>query len=425
MSYEIERATPCRVVVTATIDPDEVRAEREHVLGDWLRGARIDGFRKGKAPRALVERRFANEIRDDLEEHLTRRAWDQVRRDEKLRPASPLGIKESGWLESGEYRFKGEFDVYPTVTLPSLDGFAPPPVEIEPGDEELTGAIEQLRERQAAWEPVTDGPAAEGMLVEAEVDGEFPDGDGEAFHEDRSLFQLGSSEVYPEIEAAVTGKAAGETVTAERTVGEEGSAEHPRRRVTYRVRIKSLRRKRLPEVDEAFAASLGITGGVEALRERLMERLRISKAERRRDVWREALVNHLAEGRVLDLPEGVVRDDTRKELVEFAQGLAQRGIDPDQAKVDWEKLEGEMRGRVEQRLRAEILLDALAESFGIVVSAADVDHEVEHQAQRLGVPFAELRGNLAKGGGLERVGALLRRERAVDQALGKSSDAGA
>ncbi len=228
MSYEIERATPCRVVVTATIGPEEVRSEREHVLGDWLRGARIDGFRKGKAPRALVEQRYAKEIRDDLEEHLTRREWDQVRREEKLRPASPLGIKESGWLESGEYRFKGEFDVYPTVTLPSLDGFTPPPVGIEPGDDEIAGAIEQLRDRQAAWEPVAGEPAAEGMLVEAEVNAEFPDGDGEPFHEERSLFQLGRSEVYPEIEAAVTGKAVGDTVETERTAGGEGGEERPR-----------------------------------------------------------------------------------------------------------------------------------------------------------------------------------------------------
>jgi trigger factor len=425
MSYEIERATPCRVVVTATISPEEVRSERDHVLGDWLRGARIDGFRKGKAPRALVERRFANEIRDDLEEHLTRRTWDQVRREEKLRPASPLGIKESGWLDSGEYRFKGEFDVYPTVTLPALDGFKAPAFDIEPGEDEVAGAIEQLRERQAAWEPVTGEPVADGMLVEAEVDGTFPDGDGEAFHEDRSLFQLGRSEVYPEIEAAVTGKAVGDAVTVERTTGDEGGEGHPPRRVAYTVRIKSVRRKQLPEVDEAFTTSLGITGGVEALRERVRERLRTSKMERRRGVWREALVGHLADGHTLDLPEGVVRDETRKELVEFAQALAQRGIDPDQAKVDWEKIEGEMRDRVEQRLRAEILLDALAESLGITVSAAEIDHEVEHQAQRLGVPFAELRGNLAKGGGLEQVGALLRRERAVDEALKISSAAGA
>ena len=194
MSYEIERATPCRVVVTATIGPEEVRSEREHVLGDWLRGARIDGFRKGKAPRALVERRFATEIRDDLEEHLTRRTWDQVRTDEKLRPASPLGIKESGWLDSGEYRFKGEFDVYPAVTLPPLDGFKAPAFDVEPGEDELAGAIEQLRERQAAWEPVAGEPAADGMLVEAEVDGAFPDGDG-VLHKSRAAIDEWQTEM--------------------------------------------------------------------------------------------------------------------------------------------------------------------------------------------------------------------------------------
>ena len=66
MSYEIERATPCRVVLTATIEPEEVRSEREHVLDGWVRAARIDGFRKGKAPRSLVERRVVDSVREDL-----------------------------------------------------------------------------------------------------------------------------------------------------------------------------------------------------------------------------------------------------------------------------------------------------------------------------------------------------------------------
>jgi trigger factor len=189
------------------------------------------------------------------------------------------------------------------------------------------------------------------------------------------------------------------------------------------VRIKSLRRKRLPHVDEAFATSLGVDKGVEALKARLREGVMASKAERRRETWREALVTYLAEGKTIDLPEGVVRDDTRKEVLEFAQALAQRGINPDEAKVEWDKLEKEMKGRVEKRLRSELLLDVLADSLEIQVSVADVDHEVEHQARRIGVPFAELRGNLAKGGGLERVGAVLRRERAVDEALKRFTEA--
>jgi trigger factor len=185
------------------------------------------------------------------------------------------------------------------------------------------------------------------------------------------------------------------------------------------VRSKSLRRKRLPEVDDGFAGSIGVEEGVEQLRTRLRERLRVQKSERRRDAWREALITHLAGGKVLDLPEEPVREETRRELLEFAQTLAGRGIDPERAKVDWDKLEKDVRQRVERRLRGEILLDTLAERRGIEVSDAEVDHEVEHQASTIGVPFAELRGNLAKSGGLQRMGAVLRRERAVDEVLSR------
>jgi trigger factor len=419
MSYEIERATPCRVVLTATVAADDVRAEREHVVTSFVRAARMDGFRKGKAPRALVERRFAKEIREDLEEHLTRRVWDEARQEEKLRPASSLGIRDATWLESGEFRLTGEFDVYPTIELPSTEPFTPPPFELEPSDDEVADAVAQLQERQAVWEPAEDGAAGEGMLVEAEVHGSFPAGGGEPFSEERSLFQLGKDEVYPEIEAAVAGHRVGDEVEAERVIGEEGGAERAGTRVAYRVRIKSLRRKRLPEVDDAFASSVGVEGGVDALRTRVRERLRAARVERRRETWREALITYLAAGKVLDLPEEPVREGVRREMIDFAQALAHRGVDPERSKVDWEKVEREMRPKVEQRMRGELLLDALADALAIEVSEADIDHEVQHQAERIGVPFAELKGNLAKGGGLERVGGVLRRERAVDEVLSR------
>lgn len=417
MAYQIERPSPCRVALSATISAEEVRKEREHVLAEFLRGARIDGFRKGKAPRSLVERRFAGQIRDELEDHVIRSLFREVMEAERLRPASPLGIKESRWLEGGEFSVNGELEVFPTVELPPLDGFTPPPYDLSPTEEEVAQATDALRERQAAWEPVEDEVAADGMLVEAEVDGSYPDGGHEPFHEDRSLFKLGSTEVYPEIERAVLGKKVDETVAAERVLGEEASEERRGARVAYQITLKSLRRKRLPEVDDAFAASMGIEGGLTVFRERLDERIRLQKREQRRSVWRDALVRFLSGDRVIDLPESVVVDETRKEMLDFARALAARGIDPEHAKVDWKKLEPEMRQRVEHRLHAEVVLDALADSLHITVPASEVDREVEVQAKQLGVPFAELRGNLAKGGGLERIRAIIRRDHAADQIL--------
>jgi trigger factor len=291
-----------------------------------------------------------------------------------------------------------------------------------PTAEEIDRAAEQLRERQASWEPVEGEPVGAGMLVEAEVHGSYQDGDGEPFHEERSLFAIGSNEVFPEIEAAVSGRAVGDRVTAERVIGDEAPEDRRGKRIAYEIVINGLRRKRLPELDDAFAASMGVEGGVAVFKEKVEERIRQQKREQRREIWRDALVTHLAGGATLDLPESVVAEDTRKELIDFARALAARGIDPEQAKVDWSKLEPEMRQRVERRLRTELLLDALAEKSGIEVPTAEVDREVEIQARQLKVPFAELRGNLAKSGGLDRIRAILRRERATDQVLGRFAE---
>ena len=424
MDYSIDRSTPCRVVVTATIPVDDVAAVRERVMRSYMKAAQVPGFRRGKAPRALVERRYEGQIREDVEERLLHDTWHDVTEKESLRSAGQGVGVDGTWRDDGSYTVKLEAEVYPEVTLPPMEGFTPPPFELEPAPEEIDGSIAQLQDRQAAWDPVEEGEAAEGMLVEVEVSGEFPEGGGEDFSDQRSLFQLGQHEVPAEIEEGVLGHAVGEEIEVERTLGEDAGEELAGKSARYKVKIKSLRTKRLPDVDDAFAESLGFEKGVDALREAIVERLRLEKVRQRHETWRDAMVAHLAGDTPLDLPEGVVAEETRKDLMNFVKALARRGVDPEQAQVDWEGLQKEMRERVQVRLRAELLLDAEADRQGIVVDDAAVDAEVEHQAEHMNVPFAELKGNLAKGGGIERIRGALRRERAVDAILAPLEEKG-
>jgi trigger factor len=417
MSYEIERTGACRAALSATIDAAEVASERELVVKTFVRSARIDGFRPGKAPRGVIERRYAAEIKDDLQEHLFRHAWEAMKKGARLRPAGPLEVKRADWQADGGFTLAAELDVYPEVTLAPVDTFVPPPFDLAPTDEEVDRALTELRERQAAWEPVEGEPAAAGMLVETETRGEFPDGGGEPFHDERSLFELGRGEAPPEIEAAVAGRPAGEEVSAERILGEEAGPEKHGKRVVYRIKVKSLRRKRLPDADDAFAQSLGVAGGIGKLRASLALRVGFEKARARREVWRDALVRHLGGERPLELPERLLTEETRDEVMKFAEALQRRGLDLEKANIDWNRVEQDMRRRVEARLRAELVLDALADARGVTVDDATVDREVERQAQQLGVPFAELKGNLAKRDGIERVRAILRREQVVDEIL--------
>ena len=425
MDYSIDRPTPCRVVLTATIPVDQVAGARERVLRSFLRAAQVPGFRKGKAPRSLVERRYEEQIREDVQERLLHDTWHEVSEKESLRPVGQGVGVDGRWKEDGSYVVTLEAEVFPEVTLPSMEGFTPPVFELEPTDEEIDGAVAQLRERQAAWDPVEGAEAAEGMLVEAEVSGEFPEGGGEPFSGERSLFQLGQHEVPEEIESAVAGHAVGDEVDVERTLGEDAGEDAAGKPARFKVVIKSLRTKRLPDLDDAFAESLGFEKGFAALREAVVERLRVEKLQQRRETWRGALVAHLAGGETLDLPESLVEEETRKDLMDFARALARRGIDPEKAEVDWDGLQKEMRQRVETRLRGELLLDAEADRQGIVVDDATVDAEVERQAERMKVPFAELKGNLAKSGGVDRVRGVLRRERAVDAILQPAEEKGA
>ena len=416
MDVQFSQKAPCRVAVNATVPPDEVGTERERVIAEFVRAARLDGFRRGKAPRPLVERRFAQQIEEDLAEGLVRGAWARLREEGKFRPAGPLEVARTGFAQDGTFEVSAELDVYPEVELPAFDGFTPEPVEVKPTDADVETAMRQLRERQAAWEPVDGEPVADGMLVEAEVHGSFPDGGGEEFHDERSLFELGRGEVHEEVEKAVIGSAIGAEVEAVRTLGPEAGPERDGKRVAYRIVVKGLRRKRLPEVDDEFARSLGVSEGLAALRERVLARLRVERERLRWETWRGALVAHLAGGRELPLPDGVVREELRRELVSLAEGFMRRGVDPS-SQVDWSTLEPEVKRRVEEKLRAEVLLDAAARQLGVTVSDTELDTEVERQAAGLKVPFAELKGNLAKGGGLERVRGLLVRERAVDAIL--------
>jgi len=423
MEIKVERSAPCQVAFSASLAAEEVAKERERVVAGFLRNAKLPGFRKGKAPRPMVERRFTSEIREDLQDRLLHKVWHEVGERDEVRPATDRLRIEGDWKDDGSYEVKGDVEVFPEVEVKDLAGFEPPEFDLEPNDEEIDSALDRLRERQGAWEPVENGVVAEDLLVEAEVHGSFPDGGGEPFSEERSLFRIGAGEVFPEIEAAVRGKKVGDEVSAERVLGEEAGEERKGTKVAYEIKIKGIRRRQLPDLDDEFAKSLGVEEGLAPLRERVTQQIRVEKAHLRRDVWRSALVRHLADEKELPLPDSLVAEETRKELISFAQSLAARGMDPEKAEVDWEELQRDARAKVEERLRAELLLDAAAAELGVEVSEEDVDSELQRQAARMGVPFAELKGNLAKGAGLGRVRSMLRRERAVDQVLGRSGGA--
>ncbi len=413
MTYELERPGPCLVRLKVAVPADEVGRVRAEVALAFARTARLPGFRPGKAPLRMVEGRLAQEVREETEERLLRRAWDEAVAAEGLKVAGPLGVLQVEWDDNGSFTFTGEFEVYPKVSLPPIANFQPPAFDPEPKEEEVEQFLKGLAERHATWEGVEGVAAEDGMLVEAEVEGRFPEGGGEDFRDELAVFQLGSGEVHPEIEAAARGLRVGEQGKACRDVA-RGDAEGTVP-VEYTLTLKGLRKKVVPAVDDELAAHVGVEGGVAGLRQQAVEFLRRAKKQEQWRRFREALVSYLFGQETLPLPSRLVQEETRKAAVRYAERLQRQGVQVEN--LNWEELAPKLQASVEERLREELVLDQLAEELGVQVGEEEVDAAVRREAQQAGVPFAELRANLAKNGGLERIRAILRRERAVGRVL--------
>ncbi len=405
MAYQAIRRPDHTVEISATLTPEEVGSERREILAALQRRAVVPGFRRGRAPLHLVQARFKQELVDELQEHLSERVWHEVVEGEDgFEPISPLRVREAELADDGSFTLQGEVDVRPRFELPEPDGLSLPEVDVEVRDEEIAEELEKLRGEQAAWEPAEDAEAADGMLAEVDLAGEFVEGEGEPFSSENVRVELGDEGIFPEINESLQGARPGDERTATKRFPDDfQDPERAGRTVSYTITVKALKRKVLPELDDELAKGLGLET-LDELRERIREvRARQKKVERR-NTWRRSVLDQLEEK--LDpgaLPASLVRSAMRDEMESYAFQLAMRGVDPKSDEVDWQQVGSQMEPVARRKVLDTLVLSQLAERWEIAPPEHEVDAWISAEAARQGLPQAEHKANLAKQGKLEEL----------------------
>jgi len=411
MPYTLNRRPNHTVEIAADLAPDEVDQERQAILRHLQRTARVPGFRTGKAPLSVILGRYAADVDNELRERLAERVWQQVvEGEEDLKPITTPRITTADVEDDGSFRFAGELEVRPEIELSDIEKLSLPEVSLEVADAELQTEFEKLQEENASWEPADDEPAADGVLVEAAMRGEYVDDEGELFNEDPARFVLGSEGLFPEINEAVQGATAGSELTTEKRFPEDDpDPSRAGKVVRFHINVTGLKRKVLPEIDDDLATTLGLESA-DDLKARLQESLRQRKVVDRRSTWRRALLDQLTEGYDLNsLPSSLVQGAINDEMQRFAYAMAMQGVDPAQSEVDWQEMSAKFEPQARRKVLDTLALEHLAEEWSLEVPEPEVDAYVRSEAQRLGIPPAEHKANLAKEQRLEGVrhGALL------------------
>ena len=410
------------------IPVEEVDAEIQRVTRDYGRAARIPGFRPGKVPTGVVKQRFKEQILHDVGHELAERAVNEALRTHDVQPIEPPDVPHLHVKEGEALSFTATVETAPSVEPGDYAEIQLRRQAATVEDEAVEKALDQLRERAARFEPVEDRGAEPGDTVAMDLQrkslAEGAPAEPEK-HENVSV-EIGSSINPPGFDEQLSGMKPEE----EKTFTVSYPAEHEIKElagttIEYTVKVRAIRRKVLPPLDDDLAKEVSDVDTLDKLRERVRESMmRQAGVEADRQL-RNDLMKALAARVTAEVPAVLVERDLDRRLQDFVGHLLNEGVDPRKAGLDWANFREEQRPFAMDAVKATLMLDEVAKREDIQVSDEELERDVEAFARRSGRPVAEVRNQLEKDGDLERVRMGLRRERAVDFLMSRVTIAGA
>ncbi|MEM9292685.1 MAG: trigger factor [Acidobacteriota bacterium] len=430
----IEDAGPSRKRLAIEIPAAAVEAETQRVVGEFSRHAEIPGFRKGKVPKSLVKKRFREPIQQEVEERLLPRYWELAKAESALDALLPPEVEKVEFEAESEdpMIFVALVDVRPDVEVTDARTIELPDPTLEVSDDEVGETLEDLRRRRGNWVPV-DRAAAQGDLVSIELvpveGGAADEGEGEedaADQEPRNLsIEIGDSRVPEELSLAVTGLKEGqetEYTVAPPTVEEETSDEERPEARSFRVKVTAVKERELVDLDDEFAKDLGQYETLDQLKDDIRAQLSETKERTRSEERRRALLDGLRERYPLELPDRVVAQQLDELLRDYAGELHRRGVDVENANIDWAGVRDSLEDQAKKRVHSRLLLDAVVAQENLRATESDLESALQSIAQMEGVSPQSVRQSLDRSGRLGELRSQLDRDIAVQVLVGERDE---
>ena len=391
-----------------TVPVDRVREAEAKAIKYYAKRARLPGFRPGKAPEAVVRKRFNDAIRQTMLEELLRESWETAKSSESLKPIADPSVRNLKFEDGSPIEFDLLVEVRPEIKLERLGGFrVERTVEAVP-DVAVDARLGSLQEAKAAWIPVAGEKPSPGQMVRVEV---APIEEGTAGASQPYDLVLGQNQAIPELEERIMGLLPGE-VTETDVHFPEDHPDESRRGKSRRVRVAlhEVKRQELPPLDDAFAREMGDFESMDALRAAVRRDLE-HDAERDADAQlRQALIGQVVEANGIQAPESLVH--------RLMHGYAEiYRIPPDQLPA----FEQQFHEIAERQVKRDLVLDAVVEQQGLRATEAEIDARIAAMAEARGTSAGELYGSLQKGNRLAELERGITEEKAFEFLLQQST----
>ena len=421
MKTEFADLSETRKSVAVEIPSDVVDAQIDRVARSYSRQARIPGFRQGKVPPTLIKKRFREQILHDVAHDLIPRAIDEVLRERGLEPVDTPDVKDVSLDEGQPLVFTATFETLPPIDPGPLDTIAlrRPAVTLEENSVEHT--LTQLQNRAARFEPVEGRGIGDGDTVTLDVHS-TPSAEGAtANHHHDVVVEIGAKANPPGFDDHLKDLEPGADKSFTIHYPEDYAVkEMAGTSVDYTVKVKDIRKRVLPALDDEFAKDVGEFDTLAALRNRIEQDLQREAEQEADRNLRGDLLKQLAARVDVDIPGSLVERELDRRTEEFARRLMDQNIDPRRANIDWDQFRDSQRDASRESVKSALVLDEISRRENVTVSDEELDKDVAQYAERSGLTPAALRARLEKEGAFSRLAAGLRREKTIDYVLSQA-----
>jgi trigger factor len=416
MKLEVTELGPVKRSLKIEIPPDEVNREFARAYADLNRQVQIPGFRPGKAPVALLEKRYAKAVEEDVMRHLIPTYYDRAVQQAGIVPV----LVEVPPLERVRIKKDTPFSFTATVEIKpkiELRDYRPPnPISLKQEkrtvtDEQINRALEALREQQAQLDAAPSGiPLADGLHAIVDVQGFLDLAPIEGAKLEGHVHKVGSQTPIlgiegVQIDQALTGKKEGEFVEVTQTYPSSHPDEHlAGKSVVFRITVKSVKQKKLPELDDEFAKDCGPFKSLQELKDKIQSEMERALKREVEENYKDQIIKRLAETHHFDVPDTLV-DREVTAMVREALGVQRRQKkavpeleDPANRQEFLTGLRQEHLPEATRRVKISLILEAIAEREGITVGDPDIAKEIERLASAVRLPQEQIRQMLEAGG---------------------------
>jgi trigger factor len=418
MSAKWEKLEGNRGVLTVEVSAEKVNEGLNAAFQKVVKQVNVPGFRKGKMPRQMFEKRFGVEsLYQDALDILLPDAYGSAIDETGIEPIDRPDIDVEQMEKGKELIFKATVQVKPEVTLGEYKGLEVEAFDTTVTDEDVANELKTLQERQAELVIKEEGTVANGDTVVLDFEGFV---DGEQFEggkaENHSL-EIGSGSFIPGFEEQLVGLATGESKDVEVTFPEEyHAAELAGKPAVFKVTIHEIKGKELPRLDDEFAKDVDDeVETLDALKEKIKTRLENSKQHEAEHHLRDTVVEKAAENAVVEVPDVMVNTEVNRMLQEFEQRLQMQGMNLELyfqfSGQDENALREQMKEEAVIRVRTNLTLEAIAKAENLEVTTEEVDAELENMAGMYNMTVDSIKQAL---GGLEGIKGDLKLKKAVD-----------